>query len=160
MLQSEKASFLSSSSEASFFFFFSLVYLHSTCSQLHTYSTTRGNDVMDTCKNDQFSLYCIQMKRFGVCTSPETCATAWQNPGWGLHAGGRQVQEPVCSQQALCQVYRHRAWRCQRHPQKLSSTMSYIWDLEHYWLSEIVRLYLIRNMKRIASYMWAFSVIL
>lgn len=30
---------------------------------------------MDTCKNDQFSLYGIQIKQFGVCTSPETRAS-------------------------------------------------------------------------------------
>ena len=90
-----------------------------------------------TRKNYQFSLYGIQMKQFGVCTSPETCASAWQSPGWSRHADGRQVQEPVCSQQALCQVYGHTACRCQIHPQKLS-TVSYIWDLELYWLSEII----------------------
>ena len=139
----------------------SLVYLRSTCSQLHTYSTGRGEHVTDTCKKTRFlgmahkwnSLESVPVLKLvplrgkvlaeagmqmadkfkNQCVVNRLFAKYTDTPP----ADGRQVQEPVCSQQALCQVYGHTACRCQRHPQKLS-TVSCIWDLEHYRLSEIV----------------------
>ena len=43
-----------------------------------------------------------------------------------LTAAARQSQVSACSQQAVCQVYKQTARRCQRYPQKWLSTLSAI----------------------------------